>query len=642
MEKQDFGDDKQINSQPRKSKIFGKANSCEQINTQFKSNAQFELLNKMDIPKNVFTWPDYVVFLSMVLICFLIGVYFGFFKVSKNVKDYLIGGEDMTIWPVAISLVMGYLSAITFLGGPAEVYTFGIQFFYIVLNDIWVGFIGNYIYLPVFMDLRLTSSYEYLEQRFDKSLRRLGSFLFIITQVLRLPIVIYAPAMALNHVTEINTNILIPIVCAVCIFYTCVGGIRAVVWTDFLQGFLMICSLLLVLIKATWDVGGLGTVIERNVATERLEYPDMELSLTKRLTFPATVLGGTFIFINDGIIKQLRMQRYIALPTLKKAQTTYWIFSILKSIFMVLCAYGGLVAYATYFNCDPVSTKIVSTKDQLLPLLVLDTLKDYPGASGLFLSGVFSASLSTLSSALNSLAAVLLEDCFKPIFKQLTPKQEEIIAKTVVFVIGFISIGLASMVEKLGGVFQLNVTVGSISTGPLLGVFTLGILFPWANAKGAFYASLSGLFFMSWICFGAQSMVASGYVRYPIKPVFTDGCTFNITEPLSIPPTRDGYDDTNVFFLYRISFMLYLAIGGIFTIIFGLIISYFTGFNKIEDVNPLHLAPFLRPKTIQNIPSENKRQYKEKFDSNTCMEEAVNLLNKKKDLSRKEQESRPN
>lgn len=97
----------------------------------------------------------------------------------------------------------------------------------------------------------------------------------------------------------------------------------------------------------------------------------------------------------------------------------------------------------------------MSTKDQLLPLLVLDKLKDYPGASGLFLSGVFSASLSTLSSALNSLAAVFLEDCFKPVFKQLTPKQEQFIAKTVVFVIGFISIGFASMVEKLGGVFQV-------------------------------------------------------------------------------------------------------------------------------------------------------------------------------------------
>lgn len=82
-------------------------------------------------------------------------------------------------------------------------------------------------------------------------------------------------------------------------------------------------------------------------------------------------------------------------------------------------------------------------------------MKDYPGASGLFLAGVFSASLSSLSSGLNSLAAVFLEDCFKPIFTKLTPKQEQFIVKTVVFVTGVIIVGLAAIVEKLGQILQV-------------------------------------------------------------------------------------------------------------------------------------------------------------------------------------------
>ncbi|XP_044729523.1 sodium-coupled monocarboxylate transporter 1-like [Chrysoperla carnea] len=586
----------------------------------------------MNIIKNEFTWVDYAVFLIMLLICLLIGVYFGFIKVSKNVKDYLIGSKNMTVWPVTISLVVSYISGISFLGFPTEMYIFGIQYLYILFDGVCMGFIGNYIYLPVFMDLRLTSTYEYLERRFDKSLRRLGSILFIVSVILWLPIVIYVPALALNHVTGINTHVITPIVCAVCIFYTCVGGIRAVIWTDFLQAFLMVSSVLLVLVKATWEAGGLGTVIERNVASGRLEYPDMELSLTKRLTFPAMMFGGTFSVINHGIINQVMMQRYVSLPSLEEAKTVVWLFLICKTIFMGLCAYSGLLIFATYFDCDPVSTHIVSEKDQLLPLLVVDTLKEFPGASGLFLAGVFSASLSSLSSGLNSLAAVLLEDCFKPVFTKLTPKQEQTIVKIVVVVTGVLTVGLAAVVAKLGQILQLSAALGSISSGPLLGVFTLGILFPWANAKGAFYAGFSGLFFMGWICFGAQTMLAQGLMLYPEKPVYTDGCTFNITEPLATPPPMDNYDETNVFFMYRITFVLYTAIGTIFTVILGLIISYITGFNKIEDVDPLHLAPFLRPKNFKPLENNNdKQQYIEKFGTNICMTEAVDLLNKRKD-----------
>ncbi|XP_044729683.1 sodium-coupled monocarboxylate transporter 1-like [Chrysoperla carnea] len=587
----------------------------------------------MDIPKNAFVWPDYVVFLIMLLVCIFIGVYFGFIKTSKNVKDYLIGSQNMAVWPVTISLAVSYISGISFLGFPTEIYIFGIQFYYAILDGFCMGIIGNYIYLPVFMDLRLTSTYEYLELRFDKSLRRLGSILFIVSVMLWLPIVIFVPALALNHVTGINVHIITPIVSAVCIFYTCVGGIRAVIWTDFLQAFLMVSSMVLVLIKATWDLGGLGTVIERNVASGRLEYPDMELSLTKRLTFPVLMFGGTFNVINSGIINQVMMQRYVSLPSLKEAKSVVWLFILAKTIFLGLCAYAGLVIFAAYFNCDPFSTKIVTSKDQLLPLLVIDTLKDFPGASGLFLAGVFSASLSSLSSGLNSLAAVFLEDCFKPIFTKLTPKQEQVIVKTVVFVTGVIIVGLAAIVEKLGQILQLSAALGSISSGPLLGVFTLGILFPRANAKGALYAGFSGLIFMAWICFGAQTMLATGKMHYPIKPVYTDGCTFNITELVSTPQPPDDYDETNVFFLYRITFLLYTAMGTTFTVVFGLIISYLTGFNKIEDVDPLYLAPFLRPKATIDSKSfkENKEQYNEKFDTNIPMPEAVELLDKKID-----------
>jgi Na+/proline symporter len=125
---------------------------------------------------------------------------------------------------------------------------------------------------------------------------------------------------------------------------------------------------------------------------------------------------------------------------------------------------------------------LVKAKDQLLPLLVVDILGDYPGLVGLFVAGVFSAALSSLSTGLNSLSAVMLEDFFKPFSKTpLTERQTKYIMRGVVVVFGAICVALVFVVEQLGSVLMLSMSLGSISQGPLLGVFTCGVMFPWVT-----------------------------------------------------------------------------------------------------------------------------------------------------------------
>lgn len=150
---------------------------------------------------------------------------------------------------------------------------------------------------------------------------------------------------------------------------------------------------------------------------------------------------------------------------------------------LTICCYSGLLIYATYHNCDPLTTKLAIAKDQLLPLLVMDVLGLFPGLPGLFVSGVFSAALSSLSTGLNSMSAVLLEDFCKPYCKTpLTEKQTRYIMRGVVVVFGVICVGLVFVVEHLGSVLQLSISLGSISNGPLLGIFTLGVMVPWVHA----------------------------------------------------------------------------------------------------------------------------------------------------------------
>ena len=178
------------------------------------------------------------------------------------------------------------------------------------------------------------------------------------------------------------------------------------------------------------------------------------------------------------------IQRYLALPSLKAGRQALWTFVFGVIILMLLCSYNGLLIYATYKNCDPLTTKLARAKDQLLPLFVMDVLGELPGLSGLFIAGVFSAALSSLSTCLNSMSAVVLEDFFKPFVKTpLSDSAVNWIMRLVVVGVGALCVALVFVVEKMGTVLQLTMSLEAITNGPLFGIFTIGILIPWIKGS---------------------------------------------------------------------------------------------------------------------------------------------------------------
>lgn len=205
-----------------------------------------------------------------------------------------------------------------------------------------------------------------------------------------------------------------------------------------------------------------------------------------------------------------------------------WIFIIGVTFFILICCYSGLLVYATYHDCDPLTTKLAKAKDQLLPLLVMKVLGDYPGMPGLFVAGVFSAALSSLSTGLNSMSAVVLEDFIKPcVHDKLSNRATNIIMKSVVLFFGALCVALVFVVEKLGAVLQLSMSLGAMTSGPSFGIFCGGFLFPWMNEKGAFYGGLLGLASMAFIILGAQNAIANGQLTFQTKPLTVDGCTYS-------------------------------------------------------------------------------------------------------------------
>lgn len=309
------------------------------------------------------------------------------------------------------------------------------------------------------------------------------------------------------------------------------------------------------------------------------------------------------------------IQRYLALPTLKSARRALWIFIVGVLILMAICGYAGMLIYAWYHVCDPLTTKLAGAKDQLLPLLVMNILNEFPGLPGLFVAGVFSAALSSLSTGLNSMAAVVLEDFIKPFRKTpFSSKAADILLKLTVVVLGVTCVALVFVVEKTGShVLQLSTNLASITSGPSLGIFSMGVLLPWVNAKGALIGGISGLGFMGWISLSAEAAIASGRIKFDEKPVSTEGCYYSFpqVENLMLLEPPDTILDSDEFLpeplaLYRLSYLWYTVTGALVTMTIGLVVSLISSEN-IEKLDPMLLAPFIR-KLLKTSDKESQQE----------------------------------
>jgi len=194
----------------------------------------------------------------------LIGIYFGFISKKKqnNTKEYLLGGKQMNFAPIAASLIASHVSGITLLSIPAEMYAYGTQYMVMIVSAFAVGIALIYIYLPVFYELQLTSAFQYLEMRFDKRVRLTASFIYTISIIFFIPIIVYVPALAFSQVSGINVHVITLVTSIICVFYTTVGGLKAVVWTDALQFVLMLSAIGCVIYLGLESTGGIVKVWE--------------------------------------------------------------------------------------------------------------------------------------------------------------------------------------------------------------------------------------------------------------------------------------------------------------------------------------------------------------------------------------------
>lgn len=264
--------------------------------------------------------------------------------------------------------------------------------------------------------------------------------------------------------------------------------------------------------------------------------------------------------------------------------------------------YNGLLIFGKYETCDPIYTGQVQKYDQIFPFYVLDVARSIPGLPGLFVVGIFSAALSTMSTNLNTLSGTIYVDFIKIWFPNASEKTASSTMKILVIVIGTICLGLVFVVEKLQSIFSMAIALSGVTSGTLLGLFTMGMISPKMNVKGALWGAISSIIFVIFMATGAQMNVAQGNLRHATLPFRVDGCDSginNVTSFIHHAHDKSYYidgensDNSSVFWLFRIGFMYYSLIGTVITMIVGYLVSSLT--HDKNDVCDLKLiTPILR------------------------------------------------
>ncbi|KAF6733846.1 Sodium-coupled monocarboxylate transporter 1 [Oryzias melastigma] len=546
-------------------------------------------------PVATFSVWDYVVFAVTIVGAAGIGLFQAIRGRKESSSDeFLLGGRQMTAVPVAMSLTASFMSGITVIGTPAEAYRFGAAFWVFGISYTIMSTVTAEIFVPLFYRLGITSAYEYLELRFSRPIRLIGTSMYIVQTALYTGLVIYAPALALNQITGLDLWGVLVATGLVCIVYCSLGGLKAVIWTDVLQMGIMLAGFIAVIARGAVIRGGLGQIWEDARQGGRLKAFDFDPDPLKRHTFWSIVIGGSIMWASIYSINQSQVQRYISCKTLGHAKMSLYVNMVGLWVTVSLAVFSGLTMYSIYKNCDPLSNGDVSAADQLLPYLVMDILADFPGIPGLFVAAAYSGTLSTVSSSINALVAVTVEDFIFPVWKNLTQRQISWLNMGLSVFFGGVCIGMAGVASLMGGVLQAALSIFGMISGPLLGLYLLGMLFRTPNSTGGLVGMVTGLVLTLWVGIGGQVYPPTADKTNPL-PLTTAGCNNTMSQNYTTATpwatsasltTQSSFRPDIADSWYSLSYVYLSLLGMLVTIVCGLLISAITGGCKQQKMNP--------------------------------------------------------
>ena len=473
------------------------------------------------------------------LVLVWMGVHFS--KRENGTEDYFLAGRRIPWWAAGISIFATSLSAITFMAIPAKSWSTDWVYFLQNLGILAVAPLAAFLLVPYFRRLDVVTAYEYLERRFHWSLRLAASALYMLFQVGRVAVVTLLPALALTAITGLDVTWCILLMGGICIAYTVLGGVEAVIWSDVLQAVILLGGAvwaLVILLNGT-DGGFAGMLSDAGDAG-KIRLVDPSWDLTRPSLF-VIMLGAIFGNLIPYASDQSVVQRYLTVRDEREAKRAI-IGGAVLAIPASLIFFGLGTALWSFYRSNPELLQPTAKLDQILPMFVIDQLP--PGISGLVVAALFAAAMSSLDSAMNSVSTAFTTDWYRRFRPDADDRRCLRVARCATIGIGVIGTGAALLMERVNDPSLLDVwfkVLGLFGSG-VAGVFLLGALTRRAGAVAGWSGLVAGALSV-WAVGAFTDVSGLAYAAVGIIACLVAGLSVGLVDrratPFTLPPRID-------------------------------------------------------------------------------------------------------
>ena len=415
-----------------------------------------------------------------VILAYLAGItWFGtrFRHSQKTLRDYLLGGRNAPWWAISLSIVSAETSTLTIVGTPALSFAGNLGFLQVVLGYLLARIVISVFLLPHYFRGEMFTAYELMRRRFGERVRKLTALIFLVTRALAEGVRVFAISLVVSIVLGTSEVWSIVSILLLTLVYTFEGGMSAVIWTDVVQMSLYVVGAVVSFFVILGHIpGGWTHVAAVAASTGKFHIFDFHFAPTleffsRPYTFWAGVVGGCFLTTASHGTDQLMVQRLLSARDERQSRTallTSWaVIFVQFSLFLVI----GVMLYVYYGDLHrpaPPQT------DRIYPEFLWRNLP--PGAAGLTIAAILAAAMANLSAALNSLASTTVVDLFRARSRPSTEAHSLKMARGATIVWGSVLLAIGIMARRWGSVLEAGLTIASIPSGALLGVFLLGVL----------------------------------------------------------------------------------------------------------------------------------------------------------------------
>ncbi len=440
----------------------------------------------------------------LVFLVYMTGiVIFGssFYVKNRDSGQFTAGGGHLPAWIVGMSIFATYVSSISFLALPGKAFQSDWNAFVFSLSIPVASLLAVRFFVPLYRSLNSISAYHYLEVRFGYWARLYASFCYILTQLMRTGSILYLMALPVNALFGWPVPWIIFVTGLAVVLYSMLGGIKAVIWTDAIQGILLIGGALVCVLVLLFSMPeGAGQVFEIGRTHHKFSLGSFGPGFTES-TFWVMILYGLFINLQNYGIDQNYIQRYMTTGTDREAKRSALFGSLLYIPVSLLFFFIGTSLFAYYQaqpHLLPESLRELEAADKVFPYFIVNGLP--AGITGLLIASVFAAGMSTISTSVNGTATIVLTDYYKRLVrKDATERQSMRVLYLASLFFGLAGVGIALAMIRVKSALDAWWMLASIFSGGMLGLFLLGFIARRAKRACAATGVVTGVLVILWM-----------------------------------------------------------------------------------------------------------------------------------------------